>query len=82
MLVAGFCCHYVWAASHLQRNLLITSRISFVEVHLVMLLTVKVDLTEHSRMDHELSLQVGLNFKFVIETLHVSHNDSYLELNH
>lgn len=47
-----------------------------------MLLTVKVDLTEHSRMDHELSLQVGLNFKFVIETLHVSHNDSYLELNH
>jgi hypothetical protein len=66
MPVVGFCCLCVLAAFHLQSSLSITSKISFVEVHLVMHLTAKVDLIEHSRMVLELSPLVGWNFRFVI----------------
>jgi hypothetical protein len=69
MPAVGFCCLCVLAAFHLQSSLLITSKISFVEVHLVLDLTVKVDLIGHSRMVLELSPLVGWNFRFVIGCL-------------
>jgi len=66
MPAVGFCCLCALAVFHLQSSLLITSKTLFVEVHVVMHLTVKVDLIEHSRMVLELSPLVGWNFRFVI----------------
>jgi hypothetical protein len=82
--VVGFCCLCVLAVFHLQSSLLITSKISSMEVHLVMHLTAKVDLIGHSRMVLELSPLLGLNFRFVIRHLReltmVFYNESCLEL--
>jgi hypothetical protein len=84
MPVVGSCCHYVWAAFHLQRNLLITSKILFMKDHLVMRLIVKIDLIGHSKMDLVLSLLVGLNSRYVKGPLlgytFITHSNCYLEL--
>jgi hypothetical protein len=84
MPVVGFCCLCALAVFHLQSSLLITSEISFMEVHLVMHLTVKIDLIGHLRMVLELSPLVGWNFRFVIghllELTMVFYNESCLEL--
>ena len=84
MPVVGFCCLCALAVFHLQSNLLITSKISFVEAYFVMHLTVKVDLIGHSRMVLELSPLVGLNFRFVIghilELTMAFYNESCLDL--
>jgi uncharacterized membrane protein len=69
MPAVGFCCLCVLAAFRLQNSLSITSKISFVEVHLVMHLTVKVGLIGHSRTVLEPSHLVGWNFRFVIGQL-------------